>query len=197
MVDKITYEESDAELMEALISLSKEDKHYRATIIKEKMMAYQVQKNRVHTKWLAYVNATQLKHAFANWIFHAYYTGRVITASLLTIEIGCSRKAIDEMVSDWHLEGWLIKTKGLDSNKNKFYLTPTEEPLKHQQEWYDWYEDSIQPLRNEAYSLLMESRKKPSNPEAKFDTLATTNMRGIESSVSSFIIDPKKRVNGG
>ena len=194
MFDKTKLKEPSAVF---LTNLSKEDKHYRATIIKEKMMAHQVHKNRVHTKWLAYVNSSALKYAFTNWLFHAYYTDRNITASLMTIEIGCSRKAIDEMVADWYFEGWLIKTRGKDSNKNKFYLTPTEEPLKHQQEWYDWYEDIIQPMRNEAYSLLMESRKEPSNPTAEFVTLETTNLRGIESSVSSFIIDPKKRVDGG
>ena len=199
MVDNKTYSdiEKSSDVMKALINLTPEEKNYRATVIKEKMMTYQIRKNRSHTKWLSYVNSTALKYAFANWILHAYYTDRNLTASLMTIEMGCSRKAIDEMVSDWHESGWIIKTRGTDSNKNKFYLTPSDEPLEHQHEWYSWYEDIIQPMRDEAWALLFESRKKPNKKKAKFDTLETTNMRGIESSVSSFIIDPKKRVNGG
>ena len=183
--------------MKALINLTPEEKNYRATVIKEKMMTYQIRKNRSHTKWLSYVNSTALKYAFANWILHAYYIARNLTASIITIEMGCSRKAIDEMVSDWHESSWIIKTRGTDANKNKFYLTPTNEVLEHQHEWFSWYEDTIQPMHSEAWTVLYDSRKKPNKEKADFNTLETTNMRGIESSVSSFIIDPKKRVNGG
>jgi hypothetical protein len=188
---------NSSELMKSLITLTPEEKNYRATVIKEAMMAYQVRKNRSHTKWLSYVNSTALKYNFANWILHAYYIARNLTASIITIEMGCSRKAIDEMVSDWHESNWIIKIRGTDANKNKFYLTPTNEVLEHQHEWFSWYEDTIQPMRNEAWAVLYDSRKKPNKAKADFNTLETTNMRGIESSVSSFIIDPKKRVNGG
>ena len=180
-------------------AFSDEERAFRATVLKEKMITYQVQNNRTHTKWLQYINSTALRFNFCAWIFHGYYTNRPINASLLTIEMGCSRKAIDEIVADWYAEGWLTKTPGVNEDKNKFYLLPTTIPLEHHEEWFEWYEQAIIPDRKLAYNNLVLKRQSLDNVKiGHFDTTNTTNLRGIEKNVSSFIVNPKsKRVNRG
>ena len=185
-------------LMKTLNNISPEEANYRAAILKEGMLKWQVQNNRNQTKWLAYVNSTSLRLHFSNWLFHAYYTGRKVTASTLTIEIGCSRKSMDEMINDWFEEKWLTKEKGTGSDSNKYYLHVTEIPLSHQQEWFDWYTEQVIPMRSKSYrSYEARIERDKIKDLIKFDTTTTTNIRGIDNKVSSFIVNSTKRVNGG
>tara|TARA_R110002074_G_scaffold398979_1_gene591492 strand:- start:410 stop:1039 length:630 start_codon:yes stop_codon:yes gene_type:complete len=193
---KESYDPYDG-LFTKLKQLTPEERVLRATILKDKMSCFQVQNNRTHAKFLNYSNSSTLRYQFWNWIIHAYYTDRNITASIITIEMGCSRKAVDEMVNDCVAEEWLRKTKGKNAEKTKIFLSPTAEPLGYQAEWFEWYIDEMCELRGQAYRDYIGSlAKEKTKNNAQFNTLNGANLGGIEENVTSFIVNSsKKRVN--
>ena len=185
-------------LFAKLEKLTSEERVLRATILKDKMSCFQVQNNRIHSKYLNYSNSSTLRYQFWNWIIHAYYTDRHITASVITIEMGCSRKAVDEMVNDCVAEEWLVKIKGQNAEKTKIFLYPTAEPLGSQAEWFEWYIEEMCEMRGHAYRDYIASLdKKKTKANAEFNTFNSANLGGIEENVTSFIVNSsKKRVNG-
>lgn len=182
------------------LDFSIETKMFRATVLRAKMMQFQAQKNRTNHKWLKYVNSTSVRFNFATWIVHSFYAERRITASIINVEMGVSRKAVDEMVNDWLAEDWLYREKGEGNDSTKLFLHPTEEILMLNNEWFEWYEDVILPDLMETFSLLQNSKVSYKNLKDKvsFNPLHTTNLSGIDNTVTSFILknDEKRRSKG-
>jgi hypothetical protein len=179
------------------LDFSVETKMFRATVLRAKMLQYQAQKNRTNHKWLQYVNSTSTRFNFAAWIVHSYYADRRITASIIQVEMGVSRKAIDEMVNDWLAEDWLYKEKGEGMDSNKYFLHPTEQILLLNNEWFEWYEEVILPDMMKTFYVLQNSKVSYKNLKDKvsFNPLHTTNLSGIDNKVTSFILknDEKQR----
>jgi len=189
MSDKFNYNDYPLEL-----------KLFRASVFKAKMVQYQVQNNRTGHKWLQYVNSTRVRTGFATWLIHSFYADRLITAALITTEMGVSRKAVDEMVKDWVEEGWLYKEKGTGIDNNKYFLHPSQEILHINDEWFQWYEHTIYPLISNALTLYKVSKVNINElkQKAQFNTTSGTNLSGIEDNVASFILeDSRKRRSKG
>lgn len=182
------------------LDFSIETKMFRATVLRAKMMQFQAQKNRTNHKWLKYVNSTSVRFNFATWIVHSFYADRRITASIINVEMGVSRKSVDEMVNDWLAEDWLYREKGEGNDSTKLFLHPTEEILMLNNEWFEWYEDVILPDMMETFSLLQNSKVsyKKLKDKVSFNPLHTTNLSGIDNTVTSFILknDEKRRSKG-
>ena len=177
------------------LDFSIETKLYRASVLKCKMMQFQAQKNRVNHKWLKYVNSTTIRFMFATWIVQSFYSDRSITAALITAEMGVSRKAIDEMVSDWLAEEWLYREQGTGSDAHKMYLHPSDEILRINNEWFEWYEESIVPIIEPTLLALRASKVdyKVLKETASFDPVHTTNLSGIDNKVTSFILKSNEK----
>jgi len=170
-------------------------KLFRASVSKARMVQYQVQNNRTGHKWLQYVNSTRVRTGFATWLIHSFYADRDITAALITTEMGVSRKAVDEMVNDWVEEGWLYKEKGTGTDNNKYFLHPSQEILHINDEWFQWYEQTIYPLISNAFALYKASKINISElkHKAQFNTTSGTNLSGIEDNVASFILEGSRK----
>ena len=173
--------------------LSIEQMNFNAAVLKKLMLITQLRNNRTQTKYLSYTNSTHLKYMFGMWILHGYYTQRPLTASLITMELGCSRKSTDEMVNDWVAENLLYKETGMDKDANKMYLHPCEIPLEHNAEWFEWYEEEIQPMMIEASLSLRSSKTNIADVQnsVKFNTSNTSNLRGIEHKITSVMLKSK------
>jgi len=67
-------------------------------------------------------------------------------------------------------------------------------------EWFEWYEDVILPDMMETFSLLQNSKVsyKKLKDKVSFNPLHTTNLSGIDNTVTSFILknDKKRRSKG-
>ena len=177
------------------LDFSIETKLFRSSILKTNMMKYQAQKNRTNHKWLQYVNSTSVRFHFATWIVHSFYSDRKITASLISVEMGISRKSVDEMVNDWLAEDWLYREKGEGSDSTKFFLHPTDMVIKINNEWFEWYEEAILPTMMETYNILQTSKVSYTNLKDKvsFNPLHTTNLSGIDNTVTSFILNSNEK----
>lgn len=170
-------------------------KLFRASVLKAKMVQHQVQNNRTGHKWLTYVNSTRVRFAFAAWILHSFYADRDITAAIIRIEMGVSRKAIDEIVADWVAEDWLYKEKGVGIDSTKYFLHVTQQILDVNEEWFQWYEHSIYPLIQNAFDLYRTSKVSINElkQKAQFNTTTGTNLSGIEDNVASFILEGSRK----
>ena len=177
------------------LDFTTEQRLFRATVLKAKMIQYQVQLNRTGHKWLVYVNSTKTRYNFATWLVHSFYSNRPITAAILCVEIGVSRKAIDEIVNDWIAENWLFKEKGVGDDVNKNFLHPTDEVLLINDEWFQWYEENIVPDMQNAIDFYKQSKVSISDLAAKaeFNTTSTPNLSGIEDNVASFILESSRK----
>ena len=173
-------------------------KLFRATVLKARMVQYQLQNNRNSHRWLVYVNSTRVRFAFAFWLIHSFYADRDITAALITTEMGVSRKAIDEIVADWLAEKWLYKEKGVGIDSTKFFLHPCDEVLDMNNDWFEWYEDSIYPLIQDSFDLYRASKVSINElkHKAQFNTTSGTNLSGIEDNVASFILEGSRKQRG-
>ena len=173
------------------LDFSIETKLFRAAVLKSKMMQYQSQKNRVNHPWLRYVGSTEARFMFASWLVHAFYSERPITASYIKADMGISRKAIDEMVNDWTNAGWLFKEKGTGVDSNKIFLHCSEEILMLNNEWFEWFEDSIAPMVHTPYQVLQNSKVSYSElkKNVSFNTTSGANLSGIDDNVASFILN--------
>lgn len=174
-------------------------KMFRATVMKAKMMQYQCQNNRNNHKWLQYVNSTRNRFMFAGWVIHSFYAERDLTAAIVTAEMGISRKAVDEMVNDWEAEGWLYKEKGTGINVHKVFLHPSDEVLHINDEWFQWYEDSILPMIIKAHTFY-NSRDidlKSLQNDSQFTTNSGSNLSSLEEGVSSFILNGSRKLREG
>jgi len=170
-------------------------KMFRATILKAKMMQSQLGRHRRGHKWLAYVNSTRTRYNFATWLIHAFYADRNITAAIVCMELGCSRKAIDEMINDWEAEGWLYKEKGTGSHSQKYYLHLSQEVLNINDEWFEWYEEEIMKLIGKAYDYYIQSKNNIQDMKSKseFNSSDNANLSGIDDKVTSFILDSSRK----
>ncbi len=162
----------------------------RATLMKARMILVQIQNNRNDHKWLKYVNSTRVRYNFATWIVHSFYADRNLTAAIMTAEMGVSRKAIDAIVQDWEAEGWLYKEKGEGLNIHKVFLHPSEEIIHMNDEWFQWYEETIVPMVSQAFEMFKSYRLDTNELQknSQFNTTSSTNLSGIEDNVASFIL---------
>lgn len=170
-------------------------KMFRATILKAKMMQTQLGRHRRSHKWLTYVNSTRIRFSFATWLIHAFYADRHVTAAIVCMELGCSRKAIDEMVNDWEAEGWLYKEKGVGPHSQKYYLHVSQEVLHVNDEWFQWYEEEIMKLIGKAYDYYKQSKNNIQDMKSKsqFNSSNNANLSGIDDNVTSFILDSSRK----
>ena len=172
-------------------NMPKHQKLWCAAFTKVFITYYQIRKNRNHTKYLAYCNSTQDKLLFFAWVTHAWFTERKITASDITIEMGVSRKFVDECVKDSTAEGWIIKEKG---DRNQVYLIPSEEVIECSAELAEYHNTGISPKVNEArdiYNSVVEGRIEQLQKDFQMNPLKTTHLGGLEKNIHDFIINPK------
>ena len=167
----------------------------RATIMKGKMILEQIQNNRNSNKWLQYTNSTRTRFNFATWLVHSFYSNRLLTPGVMATEMGVSRKSIDEIASDWLAENWLIKEKGTGIHIHKVFFHPSDEVLEINDEWFQWYEETIMPMVAEAYDLWKSSlvNRKDLQYDSQFNTTTGSNLSGIEDNVASFILNTKEK----
>ena len=167
----------------------------RATIMKGKMILEQIQNNRNSNKWLQYTNSTRTRFNFATWLVHSFYSNRLLTPGVMATEMGVSRKSIDEIASDWLAENWLIKEKGTGIHIHKVFFHPSDEVLEINDEWFQWYEETIMPMIGKAFDLFKSSlvNRKDLQYDSQFNTTTGSNLSGIEDNVASFILNTKEK----
>jgi len=179
--------------MEEIEAMPEEQKVWYAALSVMIMKHYQVRKNRTNTKITAYSNSTDDKRAFHNWLTNAYFTNRNITPAMVAIEMNVSRKAVDQWVKDWEAEGWLTKHHATDGNK--FYIKPNFEAVMTSIDFFDFHEEAISPMVNEArtaYLHVRDDKLRKSRNAVTFKPMESANMKGIEEVTTNFIINPRK-----
>ena len=62
-------------------------------------------------------------------------------------------------------------------------------------EWFQWYEDTILPLIRNAFNVYKHSKLNISDlkDEVQFNTTSGTNLSGIEDNVASFILESSRK----
>ena len=80
-------------------------------------------------------------------------------------------------------------------NVHKVFLHPSDEVLEINDEWFQWYEETIMPMVAEAYDLWKSSlvNRKDLQYDSQFNTTTGSNLSGIEDNVASFILNTKEK----